>query len=277
MLDAALFNRLHTIVGPSRPELGLSHILAFADKYRESYCRTEAPGPGSHLAIIQANCIRSIAAKCFREQSHRMQRPLCGGVTTAGICLIFGRRVSSRPGRHMRAAQHRALQPRAVERLRSEHSRRDHLTRAAVRPSLHFCPDAGHLATEPADAQRQTAPMSREGARIWRDTLASLGISPRESQIIESIVAFADDEASIASRLGISLSTVHRHLGRVYRKVGVANRWQLLARLLLAYIATRRTYVLRMLAEHSRPLALPRERPNRRTRASCIHTRRAPD
>jgi DNA-binding NarL/FixJ family response regulator len=123
------------------------------------------------------------------------------------------------------------------------------LTKATDPPSLHFCPDPGHWGTEPADAQLETAPMSREGARIWRDTLASLGISPRESQIIESIVAFADDEASIAARLGIPLSTVRRHLRRLYRKVGVANRWQLLAKLLLAYIATRRTYVLRMLAE----------------------------
>jgi DNA-binding CsgD family transcriptional regulator len=84
--------------------------------------------------------------------------------------------------------------------------------------------------------------MSLEGARIWRLTLASLCISPRESQIIESILAFADDEASVAARLRMSPSTVHAHLARLYRKVGVTNRWQLMVKLLLAYIATRRTY-----------------------------------
>jgi hypothetical protein len=71
-LRRAIRSGLHSIpiqpVGPSRPELdsGLpGDILAFADKYSESYCRTEAPGPRSHLAIIQANLREVNRCKVF--------------------------------------------------------------------------------------------------------------------------------------------------------------------------------------------------------------------
>ncbi len=183
--------------------------------------------------------------------------------------VAFWRRVKVTPESPATACS-AAADRRTVE---IEKSQARSLTKAADRPLLLYFPDAGYPGTEPAATRHKGVPMSREGARMWRETLASLCISTREFPIIESIVAFADDEASIAARLGIAPSRVHTRLARLYRKVGVTNRWQLLVKLLLAHIATRRTYVLRMLAEHSRPLPPPPERPNRRTRASCIQAR----
>jgi DNA-binding CsgD family transcriptional regulator len=128
--------------------------------------------------------------------------------------------------------------------------------KATNRLSLPVSADAGPPETEPADVQFEPVPgpMSPEGARIWRLTLASLRISSRESQIIESILAFADDEASIAARLRMSPSTVQTHLARLYRKVGVTNRWQLVVKLLLAYIAARLTHLGKL---SNRPFVSP--------------------
>jgi DNA-binding CsgD family transcriptional regulator len=116
------------------------------------------------------------------------------------------------------------------------------LTKATDRLSQPFSADAARPEIEPAGTQLEPPFGSASLDRIWGLTLASLRISPRESEIIESILPFADDEASIAARLRMSPSTVHAHLGRLYRKVGVTNRWQLMVKLLLAYIATRRTH-----------------------------------
>lgn len=50
-----------------------------------------------------------------------------------------------------------------------------------------------------------------------------LRLSPRELQIVQGVF---DDlkEAAIADRLGISSHTVHTHLERLYRKLGVSGR-----------------------------------------------------
>ena len=60
----------------------------------------------------------------------------------------------------------------------------------------------------------------------WQAIALSLGLSAREFQVLRPIF---DDEpdAAIACRLGISSHTVHTHLGRLYRKLGVRSRGQL--------------------------------------------------
>ena len=54
----------------------------------------------------------------------------------------------------------------------------------------------------------------------WQAIALSLGLSARE----------------FACRLGISSHTVHTHLGRLYRKLGVRNRCQLLVRVFEEYV-----------------------------------------
>ena len=63
----------------------------------------------------------------------------------------------------------------------------------------------------------------------WRAVARSLGLSTRERQIAQRIF---DDrkECVIADELGISPHTVHTHLERLYHKVGVGSRCELVVR-----------------------------------------------
>jgi len=71
----------------------------------------------------------------------------------------------------------------------------------------------------------------------WRVIATCLRLSVRESEIARLML---DDvaEADIASRLSISPRTVHGHLERVYRKLGVHSRYQLVIRLFSAYLSS---------------------------------------
>jgi DNA-binding NarL/FixJ family response regulator len=62
-----------------------------------------------------------------------------------------------------------------------------------------------------------------------------LRLSPREVQIVQCLLEFTDDEKTIAARLGLSAHTVHSHFDRMYRKLRVSSRCQLVCRLLVAY------------------------------------------
>jgi DNA-binding CsgD family transcriptional regulator len=53
-----------------------------------------------------------------------------------------------------------------------------------------------------------------------------LALSPRELEIARGVMA-DEKEMAIAVRLGISVHTVHTHLERIYRKMGVSSRVQL--------------------------------------------------
>jgi DNA-binding CsgD family transcriptional regulator len=48
-------------------------------------------------------------------------------------------------------------------------------------------------------------------------------LSPRELEVV-ALVAAGDSNAEIAHRLGISINTVERHVGNVYRKIDARGR-----------------------------------------------------
>ena len=62
-----------------------------------------------------------------------------------------------------------------------------------------------------------------------------MNLSPRETDIIRHLSA-DEPEASIAHRLGISRHTVHSHVERLYRKLGVNSRVQVVLRLFAEYV-----------------------------------------
>jgi DNA-binding CsgD family transcriptional regulator len=71
---------------------------------------------------------------------------------------------------------------------------------------------------------------------VWHALARSLQLSGRELQITRCV--FDDQkEQVIASRLGISTHTVHTHLERLYRKLGVASRVELVVRIFTGYLA----------------------------------------
>jgi hypothetical protein len=70
---------------------------------------------------------------------------------------------------------------------------------------------------------------------IWRLLARSLKLSQRESQIPPAV--FDDQkESTIAVNLGMSSHTVHTHLERLYRKLGVTSRVTLVTRVFVEYL-----------------------------------------
>ncbi len=69
----------------------------------------------------------------------------------------------------------------------------------------------------------------------WGPVSRGLHLSPREVQIVR---ATFDDlkECAIAGDLGISAHTVHTHVERLHRKLGVADRAQLILRVIDVYL-----------------------------------------
>lgn len=64
----------------------------------------------------------------------------------------------------------------------------------------------------------------------WLSIVASLRLSDREFQIVQCIFD-GDKETTIANSLDLSPHTVHTYIERLYRKLGVASRCELLIRI----------------------------------------------
>jgi DNA-binding CsgD family transcriptional regulator len=69
----------------------------------------------------------------------------------------------------------------------------------------------------------------------WLAIVALLRLSGRESQILRCILNDEPD-AVIADHLGISPHTVHTHVERLYRKLGVKSRCQTTVRVFAEYV-----------------------------------------
>jgi DNA-binding NarL/FixJ family response regulator len=63
----------------------------------------------------------------------------------------------------------------------------------------------------------------------WRSLATALGLSPREAGVVQAVFDGAS-EKHIAERLGLSPHTVHTYLWRIYRKLNVQSRQELLVR-----------------------------------------------
>jgi DNA-binding NarL/FixJ family response regulator len=63
----------------------------------------------------------------------------------------------------------------------------------------------------------------------WRSLAALLGLSPRECGVVRAVFD-GDSEKRIAERIGLSPHTVHTYLWRIYRKLQVQSREELLVR-----------------------------------------------
>ena len=71
--------------------------------------------------------------------------------------------------------------------------------------------------------------------REWCLIAESLSLSPRERQITQGVLHDLK-EAAIARRLGISRHTVHTYIERIYHKLTVNSRVQLVVRVVAEYL-----------------------------------------
>jgi DNA-binding NarL/FixJ family response regulator len=70
----------------------------------------------------------------------------------------------------------------------------------------------------------------------WNEIRRSLRFSKRELEIVRRL--FDDQkEFAIATNLGIAIRTVHTHVERLYRKLGITDRAQLLVRVMQEFLA----------------------------------------
>ncbi len=69
----------------------------------------------------------------------------------------------------------------------------------------------------------------------WRSIAELLDLSGRQQQVVRCIFD-GFDEPSTAKVLGISCHTVHAHLNRLYKKIHVKSRCELIVRIFLAYL-----------------------------------------
>lgn len=76
-------------------------------------------------------------------------------------------------------------------------------------------------------------------AHQWAEVARRLHMSERELQVVQGVF---DDlkEAAIAARLGISTHTVHTHLERLYRKLGVNGRCSMIVAIMTDYLQSGR-------------------------------------
>ena len=70
----------------------------------------------------------------------------------------------------------------------------------------------------------------------WRSIAVSLGLAVREFQIVKSIFD-GEKEAMIAESLDLSPHTVHTYIERLYRKLRVGSRCELLVRVFGEHLA----------------------------------------
>lgn len=104
----------------------------------------------------------------------------------------------------------------------------------------------------------EAKPKSSPGSVIfsehaWREVVDHLGFSQREAEIVRAVF---DDrtELAIAIKLGISPHTVHTHLERLHRKLGVSDRVQLVLCIMQEFL---RLEALQPELRHRLPLAPP--------------------
>jgi DNA-binding CsgD family transcriptional regulator len=71
----------------------------------------------------------------------------------------------------------------------------------------------------------------------WAAIGTSLRLSTRERQIVTCLIeGQLDTDHEIGGALGISPHTVHTHLERLYKKLGVASRSHLILRVFTEYV-----------------------------------------
>ena len=76
----------------------------------------------------------------------------------------------------------------------------------------------------PIQAQQATAELSRLGGR----RAVTGGLTPAEARIA-GLVGAGQTNSEVAATLFMSVRTVESHLGRIYRKLGVRSRTELVA------------------------------------------------
>ncbi|MHC4696602.1 MAG: helix-turn-helix domain-containing protein [Planctomycetota bacterium] len=86
------------------------------------------------------------------------------------------------------------------------------------------------------DAWIEDPPSCRLTDEEWNTIADSLDLSVRQLQIVQCIFD-GYDEPSIGEELGLSSHTVHAHLNRLYKRMSVRSRCELIVHVFLAFLS----------------------------------------
>lgn len=86
-----------------------------------------------------------------------------------------------------------------------------------------------------ATGEKVLKPATMIGRQAWRAIAKAFDLSQRQAQVAEGIVDGLK-EKEIAAQLGISVNTVHEYVGRLYDRLDVHSRSQLVSSLLAFYL-----------------------------------------
>ena len=95
------------------------------------------------------------------------------------------------------------------------------------------CPIA---ATKESETWSGGNPSSHLSDDQWRMIGMSLGLSPRQLQIVRCIFDGLD-ETAIAQALGVSSCTVHAYMDRLHKKLRLRSRCDLIVQVFLAHLS----------------------------------------
>jgi len=90
-----------------------------------------------------------------------------------------------------------------------------------------------HASDEPLSPEAQ-CPLAQEE---WQHVRRTLCLTDRELEIVQNVFE-GRQESNIATGLGISVHTVHTHLGRIYRKLGVRGLPGMLLKVFATHLAS---------------------------------------
>jgi DNA-binding NarL/FixJ family response regulator len=64
---------------------------------------------------------------------------------------------------------------------------------------------------------------------VWRRVVGTLGLSPQQARLVELLLCGLRDK-DIAARMGVGVPTIRTYFERIFRRVGVTDRVQLIIR-----------------------------------------------
>lgn len=102
---------------------------------------------------------------------------------------------------------------------------------------MHLRGHSRHGGRSAANSEIFHIPSSRLLKADWLLIAQELGLSPRQLEIVRCLVDGLD-EATAADRLGISPHTVHAHMNRLFLKLRVNSRCELVVKALFCVLET---------------------------------------
>lgn len=222
---ARLGARYHLVAALDAPRPQI--IAVVLTRERRDYSRAEI----DLLGLARPHLRRAYDTVRVREGLARSSERLARAVDSTGTALVVlggGGEVVEMTSRAALLLRRHLGAPTIAGRLPAELDAWARTRHPSPLASRVITSERGRLFVRLAAAGPETTLTLREDSPSLVDGAARLGLTPRETQVME-LVGEGLATAAVAARLGISARTVTKHLEQVYAKLEVRNRTTALA------------------------------------------------